>query len=402
MAKKLRPGNRVRDYEIIELLNVGAMAISYSAMSGSGDKVFLKQYKSPSVRVPWYHGYVGYQEELKKRVQAGTLSHMTVEIVDMFEAPAGPLTYFQVFEFVQGGEDLSGILDKMHDRPGEISWPQRVVFAKVIMGSIKALHGANIIHSDLKPKNLQLFKDDEIKAGYRLKLIDMDFSVLSDVEAPWHGSDTGYVGTPGYMSPEHLNGDVPLKASDVFTCGLILYELLSTTGHPYPYEPDEYRRATSSHKAVPPTLAGTIDSPASNEDIAAVLHKCLSPSPDDRPTATDVLSVLNGIGKPRVQGRLVLVSDSGATLDIGIRTDVGTHILRKMGDDSRFVDKKQFTLEKRSDGWTIIPNTSAKNETILNGKAITEDTVLASDDVIGIGRESKGIVKLPMKVQIGD
>ena len=59
-----------------------------------------------------------------------------------------------------------------------------------------------------------------------------------------------------------------------------------------------------------------------------------------------------------------------------------------------------MTTEKRKDGWYLLPNGSATNETVLNGMAVTSPTRLCDGDVIGVGRESKGIVKLPLKVHI--
>jgi serine/threonine protein kinase len=77
----------------------------------------------------------------------------------------------------------------------------------------------------------------------------MDFSLLSDQRAPWHGHQ-GYVGTDNYRSPEHMTrGRLPGLASDVFTCGLMLYECWpestrigrttrrSTPGSPRPMPP---------------------------------------------------------------------------------------------------------------------------------------------------------------------
>jgi serine/threonine protein kinase len=70
----------------------------------------------------------------------------------------------------------------------------------------------------------------------------MDFSVLVDRRAPWHGYQ-GYVGSDNYRSPEHITrGAVPGLASDVFTCGLMLHELLAGV-HPYWQEDQaEYAR----------------------------------------------------------------------------------------------------------------------------------------------------------------
>jgi len=254
----------------------------------------LKQYKSPSVTLDWYRDYVAYQKEIKRRVEASPiLKTMTVRFVDTFEAKAGPLTYFQAFEFVKAGEDLEQILMRIADSPTSFSWEQRLLFAKVIMTCINGVHTAGLVHCDLKPPNLQLFRDAEVKTGYRLKLIDMDFSILKDKRAPWHGQE-GYVGSPGYFSPEHLRGEIPQTASDVFSCGLILYELLSRTGHPYRSESDgSYHEAVLGHTAPLPDFSDV--SATDYSALAQTLHRCLAPQPSERPAAGDVLDALNGL-----------------------------------------------------------------------------------------------------------
>ena len=433
MARKLKPGQKVREYEVIELLNTGAMALAYSARDASGSKVFLKQYKSPSIHIPWYRDYVTYQDKINQAIQSADIKYMVVDCEDMFEEKAGPPTYFQVFEFVEGGEDLGQILEKIHKSPSSITWTQRELFAKVLMASIRSLHNAGIIHCDFKPQNLQLFRDSEIKAGYRLKLIDMDFSILDDLQAPWHG-EQGYVGTPGYMSPEHLQGPKPLKASDIFTCGLILFELLTKNGHPYLYDAEQYREAALKHEAPRPELLDRPSGSADYDMVAEAIHQCLAPNPDDRPTAEELLNILNGTGaagtaaksgksprkpekhvppkkpgtptpppeEPSASTRLILTPETGAPLDMGITTVIGKKICQGMGSDAQYVAKEQFTLSRELDNtWFLIPKAGTENETMLNGKKVTDKKQLQAGDVIGVGREDKGIVKIPMKVSFG-
>jgi serine/threonine protein kinase len=155
------------------------------------------------------------------------------------------------------------------------------------MAGVAALHESKVVHADLKPANAYLIKDPTIGSGFQLKLIDMDFSLLADKRAPWHGFQ-GYVGTDNYRSPEHLTrGSVPGLHSDVFTSGLILYELLAGY-HPYWSEDQaEYARGVHAHAAKPPALLGSMPPPASNADISLMLHRCLSPDPAGRPTAGD-------------------------------------------------------------------------------------------------------------------
>lgn len=418
MVKVLSPGEIVKDYQILQQFDAGAFAIPYKAKRVSdGEIVFMKQYKSPSIRVPWYADFLDYQAVIRNRIEGSEARGFTYRFLDFFEWKAGPVTYFQVFEFISAGHDLGKMLEKIRKNPSSVSWDQRVTLALVLLSGVAALHDQNIIHCDLKPANVQLFRDDSIAAKYRLKLIDMDFSILADRKAPWHG-DRGYVGTPGYYSPEHLAGKTPLKASDVFTCGIMLYQLLADT-HPFQTDDEEVYRRLITRKPPKPKLVGTVAAPASSECVATVINDCLDPDPSKRPTANDVKAVLNGKSKwPKpsppppapvpappvpsaVPEELTLITPSGETIRMRTRTSIGKDFLKRFGPDAQFYDALQFVLERDNTGaWTIIPNTGTTNETLVNGKAIRSRTRLNDGDVISTGRESKGIVKLPMKVKL--
>ncbi len=440
MPRKAKPGDTIGAYRIEKELNAGAMAVAYKAIRG-GEAVFFKQYKSPTPTVPWYEKYVEYQQELKRRIEAGSARNFSYRFVEFFEGKFGGKNFFQVFEWVEGGRDLEHLLEEAREE-GAVPWAQRLTLAKVLMAGMNAIHEAGIIHCDLKPPNIYLFHDPDIEAGYRLKIIDMDFSILKDVPAPWHGSDTGYVGTPRYFSPEHLKGEVPVLASDIFTCGIILYELL-TGMHPYADEAT-YSASVAEWKAPAPALLGQVNESAElTETVLKVLHLCLHPDPRVRPTAKDVNLALRGkfpstltypppSGPPLSEGPgpkrsasksstsppppppppphserrfspVELAADSGKVLMCGIRTDVGKHVCSGLGEDAKYMhDTKQFTLapDETSGEWVLEPNTAAKNQTIVNGKAVTAPVRLSAGDKVGVGNEAKGIVKLPLTVRM--
>lgn len=439
MAKKLKVGDVINGYRITRVFGPGAMAISYAAESPSRQPVFFKQYKSPSVTLDWYRSYVQYQKEINRRIEESPARNYCVRTVDAFEAVWGGRTYFQVFELIENGDDLGGIFEEEHREAGgrgrAISladprlWERHVIWAKVLMSGINALHQARVAHVDLKPDNAFLIKDASISAGYQLKLIDLDFSVLTDELAPWHGKQ-GYVGTDNYRSPEHLTpGAAPGAASDVFTCGLILYELL-TGRHPYWSEdPADYAKQALSHAAPRPELGGTMPAPASNEAVADIMYRCLAPRPEDRPTALEVRDVLTGRAgvtagsatagaepppspapapEPSVTApgtalrsdRIQLTSDTGRSMSLGVRTPLGKHAVRQFGEDFVHWDTDQCVLERGPDGaWQLIPNPGTTNETLLNGAAISAPQPLQEGDVMAVGREAKGIAKLPLTVR---
>ena len=403
MVTVINPGKVVNGYTIQRKLNSGAFALAYEAKDSAGTRVFFKQYKSPSPPwVKWYPAYVEYQKELKKRIESQRAKEFTYRFIEFFESKdVPPLAFYQVFEYVDNGDDLEKILLKAKNKPSSLSWDQRVMLAKVMMAGIHALHDAKIVHCDLKPANIYLFSDDSVAAGYRLKIIDMDFSILTDRQAPWDGH-VGYVTTPSYSSPEHLLGKgAPQTASDIFTCGLMLCELL-TQGHPYQFEDEEsYRTAVLQYRAAKPRLLGRMPQSAGtpdNEQVETFIYRCLSPNPTDRPKAQDILAVLNGM----LSGPITLTSVSGKVIQSNLDLAIGKTNTQSLGEDAQFMDNPQFKLVRDARrGWLVEPNPQAKNETILNAKAITTLTPLKTGDVLGVGKEAKGILKLPMTVKIG-
>lgn len=446
MAKKLRVGDTIRGYRVTKIFGPGMMAINYGAEAPSGEKIFLKQYKSPSPAVIWYRQFVDYQQELSSRVRNGKAAHYAVRLVDTFEERWGSPTYFAAYEFVENGRGLEHMLEEERETHRRTKaaptrdpavWARHVTWAKVFMAGIAALHESKIVHADLKPANAYLIKDPSLGSGYQLKLIDTDFSVLADRRAPWHGHQ-GYVGTDNYRSPEHMTrGAVPILESDIFTCGLILYELLVGV-HPY-WQDDqaEYAKRARAYDIKPPALLGTMPAPASNATVSAMLYRCLSPDPKERPTAPAIRAALSGRGprtataaestdersrvgpeavavahaaaktKPPAAGstlksdRIQLVAPGGKSLRIGVRTEIGKAVLRQFGADAEFWDAKQCTVERRPDGqWIVTPASGTVNETLINGAPLTTPRALSDGDVLAAGRSAKGISKLPLTAHV--
>jgi eukaryotic-like serine/threonine-protein kinase len=449
MAKKLKVGDTIRGYRITRVFGPGMMAISYAATGPSGRKVFFKQYKSPAPTVVWYKDFVAYQKELSARVVRGKADNFAVAQVDSFEEVWGGPCYFQAFQFVENGADLQQVMDKEREAHRATKkaptsdpaiWARHATWAKVLVSAIAALHEVKIVHADLKPANAYLIEDPTIAAEFQLKLIDMDFSVLADRRPPWHGHQ-GYVGTDNYRSPEHLmRGAVPLLASDVFTCGLMLYELLAGR-HPYWSEDQaDYSRQVQAYKAEPPALLGPMPWPASNADVSAALHRCLNPDPAKRPTAIELRATLSGrdrkpptvppaakpvpkaapkptapapatpapraapavVGKALVSETVQLLGPGGKLVQIGVRTVLGKMLMRQFGSDADYWDERQCVFERDVSGrWVVKPAGATTNQTLVNGRALPAVHALSSGDQIAVGNQAKGIAKLTLTVQPG-
>jgi serine/threonine protein kinase len=150
---------------------------------------------------------------------------------------------------------------------------------KIIVGvlhGMKYMHSKNMIHRDLKPSNL--FLDDKC----RVRIGDFGIARFEDC-----GSiSVSVVGTPCYMAPEAARGDVPTKAFDIFSFGLILYELL-TGESVFPKNRDLVRIAMMQAEGKRPEIPDWI-----HPMIAEVIKKCWSMNPAERPTFEEIYGEL--------------------------------------------------------------------------------------------------------------
>ena len=423
-------GDKVQGYTIRSLITIGNNSVAHTATDAGGQKVFFKAYQSPSIRVPWYRPFIEHQKEMKSRIENSPCKQFCYKFLGGFEHGR---KFHQVFEFLDKSHSLDKILERVKTHPLEVPWSSRELMAKVLVAGIAQLHAAGIVHADLKPDNIMLIEDATLGMKYRLKIIDMDFSFFTDKKAPWHGHE-GYFGTPGYMSPEHSK--VPVPVSDVFTLGIILYQLLGP-GHPYLFDDnDKILKAYQDYKVVKPKLAGAPSAPATADAISDVLHRCLHPVPAKRPSASELHKTLLGEKviplpsgpsgaaptparrpepapaptpappKPTpadaLLGPLVLVGPDGTELALTARVAVGrTVLITRFGEGGRFASDQQFVLDRKPDGWYIEPLAGTTNATLLDGEVLTERTRLAVGATIGVGSAVSKKSKLDMRVKGG-
>jgi len=150
---------------------------------------------------------------------AGMLTHPN--IISIYDAGVDDDTCYIVMELIEGGDTL-----KSHTKPKTLLPIEKVV--EVIFKCANALdyaHRQGVVHRDIKPSNILITKDKDVKIG--------DFSIAhitkldSTVTAP-----QGVMGSPRYMSPEQLKEEKITTRSDLFSLGVVMYELL-TGKHPF-------------------------------------------------------------------------------------------------------------------------------------------------------------------------
>ena len=427
---------RKGQYEILKILNQGNMSWSLEVadVSHARRKTFLKYYLSPTPRVDWYSAYIDYVNEINERLESSNAAQYCVLCQDLFTANPKPGKcpdeyLFQAFEFIDSSCDLRGLLER-----GDLSWDKRKNIAKVFLVSMKHIHSAGVVHCDLKPENVQMVPREGTKLGLIPRMIDMDRSILATRDAPWRmgKNPEGYTGTPGYLSPEHLSGKKPTTASDCFTIGLILAELLCGTapfGRYSAESPEAYKRAVlDGGRFTRLKLLGTLgNSVEKAAQFAAQIESCFAVDPNRRPTCVELHKALLELDRgataapeeplrpgsvppppipfepsvpitadkepvpaaPPSRLSLVMTGDVGA-VTFRIPQGVGSLVLAGAVSNVRVFAKEQFRLEREGADWYVTPCLSAPNLTALNGTELTERVRIQSGDTISaMGRVSR-------------
>jgi tRNA A-37 threonylcarbamoyl transferase component Bud32 len=246
-------------YRLIELLGQGGMATIYRATdTGLGRDIALKLLRPEYLRDP------DFSSRFRQEAQAAaSLSHPNVVTVfDYGEDPSGP---FIAMELVDG-EDLASILK----RSGALPPRQAARIAAGIGRALAAAHAKGIVHRDVKPGNVLIGRDGRVKV--------VDFGIARAVAEAQMTLPGTTLGSVHYFSPEQARGEPTTAASDIFSLGIVLYEMLTGVR---PWTGD------SAASVALARLTGPVPDPVTVRatlppDLAAIARKALSPEPDDR------------------------------------------------------------------------------------------------------------------------
>jgi serine/threonine-protein kinase len=254
-------------YDPVRLLGEGGMGCVYLARDLRGTR---------PVVVKVMHEHIAARPEFRARFERETalmarLDHPNaVALLDAStDDERGP---FIVMEYVNGAP-----LDKLLARHGSFTPARLHRLVMQLCDVLEAAHAAGIIHCDLKPSNLMVIDFDTPEE--QLKVMDFGLSRMSGGEGG--GLDTAYaVGTPGYMPPEQVRGELVDARGDLYSVGVILYRLM--TGR-LPFEgATTMEILLAQAEGNPPTFAelGVMGVPFA---IEAAIRVCLAADPKGRP-----------------------------------------------------------------------------------------------------------------------
>jgi Tol biopolymer transport system component len=208
----LRAGAKLGNFEIVELLGRGGMGEVWRARDARLKRdVAIKVLPAGLARDP--DRIARFEREARA---AGALNHPN--IVAVYDIGCDNGTYWIASELVHG-DTLRRAIER-----GPLPAPKAIEIAMQVAAGLAAAHAAGLVHRDLKPANIMVTRDGQVKIldfGLAKQRHDAQDSTITDL------TDEGAVmGTAGYMSPEQVRGEAVDYRSDLFSFGVVLYEML--------------------------------------------------------------------------------------------------------------------------------------------------------------------------------
>ncbi len=260
-------------YQIIEELGRGGMGKVYKVFDTKiQEKIALKLIKPEVAADP--ETIERFSNELKL---ARMVRHENV--CGMFDLGEWEGVHFITMEYVSG-EDLKSFIR----RSRQITAGTAVAIAKEICEGLAAAHKLGVIHRDLKPGNIMIDRDGKARI--------MDFGIARSLKGKGITDAGLMIGTPQYMSPEQAEGKEVDQRSDIYSLGVILFEML--TGR-VPFEGETPLGVAIKHKTEPPPDPKKLN-PQIPDGLSQMILRCLEKDRADRyQSADEVLADLGGI-----------------------------------------------------------------------------------------------------------
>lgn len=200
-------------------------------------------------------------------------------IVAVYESGQIENDYFISMEFIEG-EDLDTIIGSKHP----LSIPSILIIAKKIFTALAHSHKNGVIHRDIKPGNIMITYDNEVK------VVDFGIALLKDESKPEDGNST--YGTPFYMSPEQFENTIIDHLSDIYSAGVTLFHLAAGEA---PFDATTYIKIMSKHIGGPIPSISDYRGDVPNK-FKEIIEKCMAKDKADRyRDAGQVIEEIDGI-----------------------------------------------------------------------------------------------------------
>lgn len=249
--------SKIGPYEILEILHQGAQSL-YRAKAKDGRVVAVKT-------IPVANLTEEMRERFKREAEISrTLEHPN--LIRVFETGEADGMLYQAMELLEGSD-----LGKVMAAGQSFSWEDKLSIMEQICDGLQYAHDHKLVHRDIKPANLFLENSGHVR------VLDFGMVRVAESELTKVGSS---VGTLNYMAPEQIRGERCTPASDVFSTGIVFYQL-STGRHPFSNKDRSLVQVVSAIVFETPVKLGEI-CPDAPEGLEFILNKAMEKDPGKR------------------------------------------------------------------------------------------------------------------------
>src|SRR5215475_6630401 len=290
-------------YYLESKLGVGGMGTVYRAgRLLIGDRVAVKVLHPDRMTDP--HAVERFRREARI---ASRLKHPNVVKVYDFGVSREGLNY-QVMELAEG-ESLRSFVE-VHGRLPETAAAEII---RQVCAALDEMHLLGIVHRDIKPENILL---QTIPGGLHVKVLDFGIAALRDVKAGKLTRTGAVVGTPHYMSPEHCLGEELDGRSDIYSLGIVLFEMLTGV---VPFDSPTTTAIVIKHVNDPPPPPRTLN-PKISPAVESVVLRALEKRRDARPQTAGEMAreLIAAAGSARPDSHLMGLSGKLVLLVFGV------------------------------------------------------------------------------------
>jgi serine/threonine protein kinase len=271
-------GKILGHYRVVDYIGQGSMGQVYQAHDTRLDRFVALKFLPPELK----SDARGARRLLREAKNASALNHPNIVVIHGIEHDEILDVDFIVMEYITGKTLAAAIRD------GPIPIGRTLGYARQMADALAAAHAQGILHGDLKPTNIMITGQDLVK------LLDFGLARLRERELAGDTAKSEFFGTTAYMAPERIGLPLIDPRSEIFSFGVILYEMLSGI-HPFRAGGrDREEVAAAIHHDLPPPLPSEIP-----ERLAAVVGGCLEKQVSQRfQSMQDVVSALERQGWP--------------------------------------------------------------------------------------------------------
>ncbi len=250
-------------YKLIERIGAGGMSLVYKAQDLSLGRMVAVKMLHDSLT-----GDDSFLDRFRREAHAAAnLTHPN--IVTVHDIGQDGNKHFIVMEFVDG-ITLKQLIREQQEKGNVIPIDRALNIAIQTCAGIGYAHRSLFVHCDIKPHNILITPDDKIKVA--------DFGIARAISQVTASQDSKVWGTPQYFSPEQAAGESASPASDVYSIGVVLYELLSGK---LPFEAETPTAMAIKHIREQPPLLTDVN-PTVPQQLASIIKKILSKEPSGR------------------------------------------------------------------------------------------------------------------------